>query len=300
MHTSGSYIKTALERVRFLINEAVMDSKYSDDYITRNGLSTAMNTLFSRAMMLWQCPVRCRFYINLVIGQEYYTLPQHIQQVTRICSRDTQGNLVWDWKPRHEMNRHMAGWAIDGNELRVNPLPSINEQIEVWYVPSATSQMHYAADGNGVTSHPEQFTLSSAPSVGVLGKMENEYVGYYLRVLSGDTFCQRIITAYDPATRKVTLRTALPSVPGSNVAYEIVPPHLHLFWQAASTLAAYELGISRKVAQNTLQELVTLHKSDIKTLRDTLAMEQSRMPYHVERDTIDNLLQGVVWEKDGW
>ena len=303
MHPSGSHIKSAVEEVRQLLNEATFDAKYDDSYLVRGPIMAAFRDLVSKANSVNSSPTFVRYQLSLVEGQEFYLLPPCIQQVYKIEKRDDSGFLTWDWKPRCDFNPRGPGWALEGSTLRVYPFPTEDDTCDIWYVPSGCGNMHYADNGTVLdTIKPSLFYLSAAPSLGLLGLSENEYAGWTLRVLDTGIHAERIITGYDPNRRECILRNPLPFLTGTTLKYEVIPQGMGPFWPAAASWAAIRSGVGRKISQSQMANLVMQHRGDLKTLRDTLAAYQGRVTNHMERDTMDNPDSAFRWERDtnGW
>lgn len=302
MHSSGSLIRTAIERIRMLLNEATLDAKYDDTYITRTVLADSLSTLIVKANSGSDNPVCVRYTLTTVVGQEYYVLPSNILQIRRIAKLDSEGRLVWDFRPRGEFNPSGPGWSIEGNSLRMAPFPTQAEDIYVWYIPNGNMNLHYATDGTALTmSAVSTFDLSTGPLIGHLGKVEGEYAGQILRVLEASIHYERIVSSYIPSTRRVVVRNTIPSLFATTpIIYEIVPAGSGPFWSAAASAAAITLGVGRKITANHMGMLLQQHKNDMKGLRDTLFNMQARIPKHMDRNTIDNPNTALAFEKEPW
>jgi len=299
MHPSGSYIRTAIEDVRLLLNEASLDAKYDDSYLTRTVLCQQMGNMLSRINGLSDTRVYARFVINVAQGTEFYLLPSYIQSVVRLIEKDDDGNITYDWVPKNEFHRNGPGWVIEGNTIRFTPLPSEDVELEIWYVPSGFVNMHYATDGTAsFVTTPTQLNLSAAPAMGLMGRNENEYVGCMLRVLDPSRYhAERIIATYDAVTRDATLRLPLPTLTAATgIIYEVVPGWTLPFWGAIASGAALRLATGRKVTGSHYGMLKEQYANDMKTLRDTLFAMQERVPKVVERNTIDNPLSTIAFE----
>jgi len=298
MHSSGSLIRGAVEDIRMLLNEAILDSKYSDQYVVRTALAQAMANLFSKTNQVATDRVYIRMPISIVAGQQYYVLPPCVEQVHCIRKYDEDGNLIWDWRPRSQFNGKGPAWSLQHRTLSLLPLPSEDIDVELWYTPSAHINMHYAEDGEVVsTTTPQEMTLSATPLMGLTGKGENEYVGSVLRSLD-TTHAERLISAYNPISRVATLRNPLPSLSlATDCIYEVVPAGLSHFWAAAASLAALRLGIGRKIDGTHYGMIVAQHKNDLKALRDTLSSMAGRFPSSMDQNTIDNPDQSLRFER---
>lgn len=303
MHSSGSLIKTSIETIRMLLNEATLDAKYDDAYIVRTSLSTALTAMVSRSSQGADNPVLIRLQVDLVNQQQYYQLPPHVLQVLRISKFDDMGRIVWDWKPRGEFHPIGPGWILDGNTLRLNPYPTTDETIHLWYIPSGTFNAHYGETGSvSSTTNVSTFTLGASPALGVLGRGESEYAGAILRVLddgTGGTHYERVISSYNQSTRACTLRLPIPTLTKvNNLKYEVVPAGSGPFWEAAASFAAMRIAVGRKVTQQQMRDISMQHASDLKTMRDTLFQMQARVMKHNERHTIDNPEQTISFDRD--
>lgn len=298
MHPSGSLIKSAIEELRILLNEAALDSKYPDAFIVRSALSTAFSQVFSKANQISTERIFIRLPLTITAGQQYYTLPPCVEQVHCIRKYDEDGRLVWDWRPDSMLSNKGPGWQLEHRTLSLLPIPTEDIDCELWYTPSAHINMHYATDGSVTTSTaPTSFTLSASPALGLLGKGENEYVGAVLRSLDS-THAERIISSYTNSTRVVGLRTALPNLSGTaSRTYEIVPAGLGPFWAATVSLAAIRLGIGRKIDGSHRQGLIEQHRGDLKHLRDTLGAMSARFARRFERGSMDDEGNSVMFEK---
>jgi len=299
MDPSGSLIKSCIEDVRSLLNEATFDAKYPDSVLVRQNMASALATLVARVNEGADDRIMVRMPITFVTGQEYYNLPANVQEVLRITTFDSQGGLISDWRPRGEMHPNGPGWALDGTTLRLNPFPTMDIDVDLWYVPSGFVAIHYGEGGMGV-SGAFTFTLQSTPTLGLRGRGENEYVGCLLRILDSSGYhSERIITAYDPLLSKVSLRTPLPTLSSSTgLKYEIVPAWSKAFWPAVATSMAIRLGAGRKITERQEAALINQYRSDVKTLRDTLWKMKGRLGRFFDRDTIDNDLAYMGWAND--
>lgn len=303
MHPTGSFIRSAIEDIRMLLNEATLDGKYDDQYIVRTALGQAMATLVSRVNTGSDKRILVNLQMDLTEGMEFFVIPPHFQQVQRIFKLDEDGNLEWDWKPRGEFHPLGSGWALDGNCIRFNPYIQRDETVYLQAIPSGFINMHYAETGTTAsTANQTSLTLAGSPMIGLRGRDENEYLGAVLRVLDGGTsgvFSERVISAYAASTGIVTSRNSFNVVDNDPVRYEVIPAGSGPFWPAAATLAAMRIGTGRKISQSHLAMLMNQHRSDMKTLRDTLFQMQGRVPKFMDRNTIDNMDRTFSFEKEG-
>lgn len=298
MHTSGSLIRTAIEDMRVLLNEATLDSKYPDQFLVRTALGAAMAQLFTKASQVSTERIFIRMPISIVAGQQYYNLPPCVEQVHCIRKYDDDGKLLWDWRPRNMYHRNGPAWTLEHRTLSLFPIPQADEDCELWYTPSGHFNMHYSEDGEvSSATAPTSFTLSAAPTLGLIGKGENEYVGHILRSLD-DIHAERVISGYTNSSRVVSLRTPLPNLGGTTArSYEVVPAGMGPFWSAAASLAALRIGVGRKIDGSHYGMIVSQHKGDLKALRDSLNQMNSRFSRSFRLNTIDNPDSVLAFER---
>lgn len=290
-HPTGSIIQAMIEKTRVLINEPATQSKFTDTYLARATLGSAMNIILERAKAVDRGQLMCVLPISMVPGTNEYQLPPNVGRVEALGKRDTAGRMVFDWKPENLRHPNGPGWTIDGNVLRFDPPPNRTDDLELVYIPTNKFACHY---GTGTVVDANTFTLASDPTIGARGKLKNEYVGGLLRILGTDLHEEHVILEYDSATRNVTTRTTIEASAGS-VTYEVLPFGKNEYWELAATYMADQLGIGRKIEARQADALQMLKKSEMKTLRDSLNTVMGRIPRAFERDTIDSRDRTMFW-----
>lgn len=274
MHSSGSIIKTYLEKLRHYLDDPDLDAKYDNNYLVRFFLSSAMSDVIARVSMMADNQIMCLLNVSVVSGTTYYKLPPSIKQVLRIGIQDpATGWFIEDFKPRNEFSLFGPGWALEGNLLSFRPTPSQNQTYLVLYVPSGDVQAHY---GSGILNANGTFTMGSTPTIGSLDKRDNAYAGSYLRIFGTNLIDELIITSHDPTNRVLQLRN-----PSANAAatydYEVVPFLMEPMTDAISLSAAMRAGVGRKISNAQLQALSFEYKQAIKTAHDTLGNMNARI-----------------------
>jgi hypothetical protein len=290
MHSTGSFLLTVIERLRAFLDEAIVDAKFTNDYLVRHVICPEMVNVMSRLSNNMDNPIRVRHEISLVADQEDYVLPPNIGEIYRFAILDDGGRITKEFTPRNEFNTRGPGWHIQGNLLSIRPFPAAAETADIHYIPNGDFQPHYAASGNLLTT--TTFQLDGAPNLGSLDTRENSYAGAILRVwnTAKNILEERVVKSYDVSTRTVTLRRPFTAdiETGGARTYEIAPVGLNSLYQAIACAAAINLGTSRNITQKQMQFLVLQYKMAMKTIGDNLSFMQARKPKSYHRDTVDN------------
>lgn len=161
--------------------------------------------------------------------------------------------------------------------------------LTVDYEFTATDTTDAAAT---VSANKSVLDLAATPTLGVVDRRENAYVGSVLRILpASGPVEERQITAhyYDQPTStwKVEVRTPFSLVAADSVLYEIAPAGSQSLYEAIAAWAALKIGTS--FLSRERQESITLqYRAAIKTIGDNLTYVQSRVPSHYERKTSDS------------
>lgn len=293
MHTSGSILKTIVERTRFLLDRPSTD-RYIDDYLVRNVIMPKFVEVMNSIDMSSGELVVLRQSLSLVAGTEYYQLPPNIGSILRLVIRDTASGLVTnDWKPRNENHPDGVGWRLEGNTLAFRPIPQDDTEWELWHLPTGNIELHYATDGAIVNA--STITLSAAPALGMLDRNENAYVGQKIRCIptSGGTIQTRIISQYAATTRTATLRTPLDLSSGNVLAigaltYEIAMYGYQSLWNAIACKAAMFLGIPAGLSQARMRSIDIEYNAAMKAATDFISNRNERVSKHHERATVDH------------
>lgn len=296
MHSSGSFLRTVLERIRAYLDEVDLDAKYNDDYIVRHTICPCYTDVVSRLNNTIGCPVVNRLAITLTTTDSYYKLPPCVQEVLRLVSVNGDGQVVLDVVPG-DRNRPMGpGWALVGNpgamELYVEATARLGASIsmELWYVNNGDM---LPALGTGTLDATKKIvTVAASPTLGALERRESAAVGQVLRLLPASPGCieERLITAYTESAGvwTATVRTAFTKASAGSVTYEIAPAGSQALYEAVACWAAMKLGVGRKITQQHHDRLRQQYLASLKTIGDNLTNIQSRRPQGYVKDTVDN------------
>jgi hypothetical protein len=298
MNSEGSYIGGCLDKIRFYIDEATADAKYTDDFLTRYVLMPSMVDVCARINLNQDNPVCVRHTITLVEGQQYYQLPPCIQEIWRFAVINEDGQITSDAYPRGEYNSFGPGWSIEGNLLSVRPTPTAADAAQacmIWYVPNADLFPLYGIAGI-VGSDNLSFTIGAA-TLGQVDRRVNAYAGQMLRIIGSarTTWQERVVDTYTPSTGVCTVRQAFsPSIASATaVRYEILPTGYTSLWDAISLSAALRLGAARSVSQAKMGSLQLEYRNACKSIKDNLSNLQMRTGKSFLKNTSDNPERGA-------
>lgn len=304
MDTTRSFLKTVIERVRGYLDDADFDAKYTDQFLVQHVVMPGLVDVWSRCSLSADNPVLLSYDITLVENQECYVIPPCVGEVHELVqytgSTGLQSNIgvpTDDLYPRHRMSVGGPIWSVEGNMICFRPFPLGVDNIgnKTWtmrYTTNGDMNPHYhdstSTNAGSLNAGKDQFTLSSAPALGLLDKRENAYAGQVLRILDGSVFEERVIASYDPSTRVATLKRPFTSAAAGAHLYEVCPPQSQGMVEAVSLACSLKLGAWRKISAAHAQMLQLQYRSAIKTIGDNLANMQMRNGKAWTKDTRDN------------
>ena len=294
MHSTGSFLLTVIERVRAYLDEAVVDAKYTNDYLVRHVICPEMVNVISRLSNNADNLIRVRHSITLVKDQQDYVLPPNIGEIYRFALMDSGGRITREFMPENEFHPSGPGWHIQGNMLSIRPFPNGAETADVHYIPNGDFLPHYDTDGGEMTSHTT-FKFDSSPTLGAIDNRENSYAGAILRVWTYSTHAvleERVIESYDASTRIATVRrpftTDVSDGTQTGMRYEVAPVGMNSLIQAIACASSMNLGTARNITQKQMQFILLQYKTAMKTIGDNLSFMQARKPQSYQKDTVDN------------
>jgi hypothetical protein len=289
MHSTGSFLLTIIERVRAYLDEAVLDAKYTNDYLVRHVICPEMVNVISRLSMNYTNPIRIRHSITLATDTEHYILPPNIGEIYRVAVMDSNNKITEEMMPHNEFHTRGPNWQIQGNMLSFRPLPPKAQTLDIHYIPNGDFLPHYTTSGELLTT--TTFLLDGGPVLGGIDPRENAYAGAILRVWNSNKSIleERIIESYDASSRTATVRTAFSDiVVGDEMTYEVAPVGMQSLYQAIACACAVNLGTVRNVTQKQMQYYLLQYKINMKTIGDNLSNMQSRVGKHYDKGTVDN------------
>ncbi len=299
MHSTGSFLYTVIERIRAMLDEAVLDAKFSNDFIVRHVISPSMVDVITRLSMTYDNPVILTHSVSLVADQQYYQLPPSVGEILRFAITDDNGRVINETLPGSMFNRFGPGWSLEGNLLSILPTPSGTSTAQIYYSPNGDFFPHFTdgstTDGTKdgtLNADRDTLTLATTPTLGALETRENGYAGGILRLwdTTEKILEERIIASYDVSAGTVTVRVPFTSdIEVSNgLKYEVAPQGIQSLYQAISLSGAMNLATSRNISDKQMKFLVLQYRAAIKTIGDNLSYMQMRIPKHFEKNTVDN------------
>ena len=295
MDSTGSFLKTVIERVRGYLDDADFDAKYQDQFLIQHVIMPALVDVWSRVSLNADNPVMLDYEITLIDNQECYVLPSCVGEVHELIQLSTVGNdgtPVSELVPNHRMSVGGQVWALEGNMICFRPFPSgvsSATPYTVRYTSNGDMSPHYCDGTNMGTIGASglTFVFAATPTLGLLDKRENCYAGQIIRILDGDVFEERIIASYAASTRTCTMKRPFASSVGTH-AYEVAPSRSQGMVEAVSIACALKLGTWRKSSQAQMGMFTQQYRSAIKTIGDNMANMQMRTGKSWAKDTRDN------------
>lgn len=308
MDSTGSFLKTVIERVRGYLDDSDFDAKYQDQFIVQHVIMPALVDVWSRISLNADNPVMLDYTITLVENQECYVLPScvgEVHEVVQMSANQNNGLPATELVPQHRMSVGGQVWALEGNMLCFRPFPTGVTGITpftIRYTSNGDMSPHYCANltggsnGGVLNAGLSTFTLPlnglGAGDLGIIDQRENCYAGQILRLLnktSGFTTREeRVISSYDPVNRICTLKRPFTINTAGNFSYEIAPDRSQGMVEAVSIACALKLGTWRKCSQVQMAMFTQQYRSAIKTIGDNMANMQMRTGKSWAKDTRDN------------
>jgi hypothetical protein len=297
-------INTILRRIRFYLDEPV-DDKYTDNDLLDLVVSPALQEVWGYLHNTSDNPIVASFSIDVDSSTKEYQLPPSVQNVHNLVRLDSQGEWVYEYRPRGKHNIHGPMWFLEGNILRFDPALRKDETLTLYYTPTPDQPMHYATDGQ-LFGDLVSFKLSDSPELGWADLRENGYVGCVIRLIGANVIETRIVSAHDPHLEEpqnssssgtadppenniITVRRAFTrnTIPGT-YAYEIFPPGSAAFTEAIALASVLKLGAQRGVSAARMRLLMDQFRQARRTEAQRLENMLSRTGKSIERSTIDN------------
>lgn len=270
--STGSYIKGLVERARFFYEND--SDKFTDSWVVQNLVSEAYAEIWNLINKANQDPVLLWFDVTLASGTSDYILPPTVAEVWAMAKRETDNQGVqWVtqyWRPEDGLRLDKYGWRLSGNRLHFDTPPDTDETWSIAYVPSGDVAMHYATTGT-LAAGGATFTLAASPSVGLLDRRENAYVGQVLRFLPvSGVHQERTIVAYNASTRVATLDVAFSGTSAGAGAdpYEVGLPGLNPLSHSLAARVAIMFAARQNAEDKRFKALHREKEAAYKTVAD--------------------------------
>jgi hypothetical protein len=302
MDSTGSMLKTVIERVRGFLDDPDLEAKYSDDYILRHIIRPAFTTVMSRINNSSQTPIMHKLAMPLLEGVSDYQLPPCIGEVWRLAVSDESGRVLMEAIPRGLFNLRGPNWKIEGNILSFLPYPPTDyADMELWYIHSGDFSPVYSTGGVsaftlGANKDTAVISVSTGATLGDWDRRPSAYVGQMLRLLPATGVIEeRIISSWANTGANqwtATLRKPFVSATASaNLpAFEIAPEGSEPLFESVSAASAMKLASYRKMSGEHFGMIQSQYRDAMKTVMDHYSNMQMRMPKAWDKDTVDNQL----------
>lgn len=293
MHSTLSYLRSAVERVRTTLDASRADGgKYTDAFILNYMLSTAMTNVLSRLSHTSGCRILQSFTISPVASQRTYMLPPCVEAVLRLDFADSSGNRTGEIQPSSPWSAAGQGWRLEGTpgllQIVFDTAPHPGQELHVIYVNNGDWLPHLGTGTLSVAaSGLQQLSLSNTPTLGLLDRRASAYLGSHVRILSNSPapVQERRIKRhwFDSGTWRIEFDETSPALSGS-VEYEIAIPGFGAFHQACAMLAAYDLSVSLNLPAGKQGGILTMYRTALKTAGDNLTHMNRALGVYMERN----------------
>lgn len=291
---SGSgFISDTIGCVRRAVDEPSTNPKYTNADILEF-VAGAYDVIMADININTDHPILVRANLAITAGKQSYNLPPHVAQVWRIAKvNDTTGLPEYESWPGSEFGFNGRGWQLEGNTIRLLSDWNSSQTLQVLFMPNSETFMHKGSVATPFTTEitATTITFAATPTDGTLDTRPNCYAGYMVRLLSSSTgrVEERIVTAYDNATRIATLNEAWDSTPvtGTAVVYEVIPQFSRLIRHIVCLRAALDI-LAQEGNQKRMETLSVSYQVKLNALRRYLSSKQARFPHSANGDTVDN------------
>lgn len=297
MHSSGSYLRTLLERIRLNLDEPDLDAKFDNDYILRNIIAPAQVDVLARLSLTSSSKILLTYAITFTTGVYAYRLPPCVQQVLRVVVTTSDGSVIADVVPRDYLDFRGANWFLTGHggalEIQIDQNSPLTGTIQIWYTSNGDVSPHLATGTLADISGTDRVTLAASPTLGSLDRRDNAYAGQVLRILSASPapIEERIIerSYYTAGVWYAEVRRPFTTTSDGSVPYEIAPAGSEPLYEAIAIWGSMKLG-GRGMSQARRLSLQQEYRAALKTIGDNLTDMQGRVGRTMLRNSVDDPL----------
>jgi hypothetical protein len=267
------FLSECVSLIRKATDEPDTGPKYPDADLIEY-IHSAFDQVLASINVETDHPILTRRDVSVVSGTQDYLLPCNVSEIWRIAKIDTNSGVpIWEVWPTNEYTFRGDGWTVEGNILRFHHLNVNAETLEILYIAGGDVSIHTATASAGAAS---TITFPASPTDGSLDTRPDAYAGYIVRTLSGTGAGQeRIVSAYDSATRIATVRPAWTTAPDATTVYEVLPQYSRLIKHVIALYASLDvLGNETRIEARKEIELQLQRK--MSALKLTLAKKVRR------------------------
>jgi hypothetical protein len=233
------FLSECVSLIRKATDEPDTGPKYPDADLIEY-IHSAFDQVLASINVETDHPILVRYEVPVVQGTQEYLLPCNMAEIWRIAKIDLDTGIptheVW---PTNPYTFRGDGFMVEGNILRFQHLNRTAETLEVLYVAAGDVSIHTATAAAGAA---DSITFPASPTDGTLDIRPHAYAGYTVRTLSGTGAGQeRIASAYNTATRVVTLRPDWTTAPDDTTVYEVLPQYSRLIKHVVACYASLDV-----------------------------------------------------------
>jgi hypothetical protein len=233
------FLSECVSLIRKATDEPDTGPKYPDADLIEY-IHSAFDQVLASINVETDHPILVRYDVPVVQGTQEYLLPCNMAEIWRIAKIDsTTGIPTYEVWPTNEYTFRGDGFTVEGNILRFQHLNLTAETLEVLYIAAGDVSIHTATASAGAAS---TITFPASPTDGSLDIKPHAYAGYMVRLLSATGAGQeRIVSAYDAATRVATVRPDWTTAPDNTTVYEVLPQYSRLIKHAVACYASLDV-----------------------------------------------------------
>ena len=294
MDATGGFIQTVIDRTRAYLDDPSIDAKYDDNYLIKNVISPMFASIASRINNSTSNPISVWIPFPITRGTQYYSLPPCVGEVWRLAIRNDDNYVSREAMPRTEYHYRGPNWKVEGNMIVFIPTPDQDySDLELQFMHSGEVLPFRINATLDATKSILTFALTDVPTVGVIDRRDNAYLGSTVRILTSTGIVEeRIISGWtkNSTNWQTTVRLPFTYASAGTVTIEYAPFGLESLFEAVAAGSALKLGTYKKMSPAQFQMIQLQYKDAMKTCMDHFSSQQMRTGKYFERNTADNKL----------
>ncbi len=233
------FLSECVSLIRKATDEPDTGPKYPDNDLIEY-IHSAFDQVLASINVETDHPILVRYEVPVVQGTQEYLLPCNMAEIWRIAKIDSDTGIpVFEVWPTNPYTFRGDGFTVEGNILRFQHLNLTAETLEILYVAAGDVSIHTGTADAGAA---DSITFPASPTDGTLDIRPHAYAGYMVRPLDGVGAGQeRIVSAYDAATRVATVRPDWTTAPDNTTVYEVLPQYSRLIKHVVACYASLDV-----------------------------------------------------------
>ncbi len=298
---SGSFIARVIDQIRRYTDDPTANAKYSDNDLIAK-MRDAWSELWVELSNNAEWPLIVRLDVTINTTDMHYQLPVNLGRLLRLAKINA-GNEVMQWEVDQNsyLNPSGFGMKIEGNTLRLGRRWTAGDTLRLEYIPGGEIAPIAGEWTAPITYSGRSVTLPSTVANGNLETRENGYAGMFLRTIIPDGTApvaddpktiqqERLITAYDPVTRVLTLATDQnPDITfvAGELEFEVVPVLHNILDQLVALRAAMDILAGEGEAKRRTT-LISEYRLKLRAMRQEVSAVAGRRARQFEGDVVEN------------